>query len=246
MTRPGAALVRRPGSRLPAEAAAQWDAYVAVLADAGWAVRTLPPAGNAPEDAFIADTLAVVDGTALLTRDDRSLDEAGSGGLIDTVRGLGLEVAALSPPAVLHGSDVIYAPGPLESEPTVYVGRSGRSTDDAACEIARRACGPAVRVVQVVMRDLPCLSAGMTVLPEGTPIGLPDHVDTSALPGLRVALEPAGAHVVALAERELLLSAAAPRTAAQLRADGYEVRTVDIGAFEAAGGSVNRLSVLIG
>jgi dimethylargininase len=237
MTMPGAALVRRPGPGVPEAAAGQWTDYVALLADAGWSVHTLPPAGNALEDCFIADTLAVVDGTALLARNDRGLKKA--------VRDLGLAVTRLDPPAVLHGSDVIYAPGPLESEPTVYVGRSGRSTDDAACEIARRACGPAVRVVQVAMRDLPCLSAGMTVLPEGTPIGLPDHVDTSALPGLRVPPEAAGAHVAVLGERLLLLSEAAPRTVARLRADGYTVRTVEIEALEAAGGTVNRLSVLI-
>jgi len=237
MSLPWAALVRRPGPALPAEAAAQWQDYVSRLTDAGWSVHTLPPAGDALEDVFAADAVAVVDGTALLTRSDRGLEKA--------VRDLGLAVTQVRPPLVLHGSDVIYAPGPLESEPTVYVGRSGRSTDDAACEIARRACGSSVRVVQVMMHDLPCLSAGMTVLPDGTPIGLPDRVDTSALPGLRVALEPAGAHVAVLGERLLLLSQAAPRTAAQLRADGYQVTTVDIGTLEAAGGTVNRLSVLI-
>jgi len=249
---PGTALVRRPGPRLAGEAARQWSDYVDVLAAAGWAIKALPAIGDAPEDVFIADAVVVVEGTALLTRPTEDDVRPGAMETEKAVRELGLAVTGVEAPVMLHGGDVVFvrprADGLLAAGPdggTVYVGRSGRTTDDAACEIAKRACGPSVRVVPVAVRDLPHLSAAMTALPEGTLIGLPDHVDTSALPGLQVALEPAGAHVAVVGERRLLLSAAAPRTAARLRADGYEVVTVQLSAFEAAGGTVNRLAVLV-
>jgi len=89
------------------------------------------------------------------------------------------------------------------------------------------------------------LKSAMTALPDGSLIGVPDLIDTSGLPGLRVAPEPAGAGVVALGEDHLLLSAAAPRTAALLRADGWRVTTVDIGEFEALDGSPASLSLLV-
>jgi dimethylargininase len=249
---PGTALVRRPGPRLAGEAAAQWADFVEAVADAGWAIKALPPVGDALEDVFIADEVVVVEGTALLTRPCEEPARPGSTETEKAVRELGLAVTRVEAPVMLHGADVVFVrpredgffPSGADGG-TVYVGRSGRTTDDAACEIAKRACGPSVRVVPVAVHDLPHLSAAMTALPEGTLIGLPDHVDTSALPGLQVALEPAGAHVAVLGERRLLLSAAAPRTAARLRADGYDVTSVQLSGFESAGGTVNRLAVLI-
>jgi dimethylargininase len=89
------------------------------------------------------------------------------------------------------------------------------------------------------------LKTAMTALPDGTLIGVPEWVDTSVLPGLRVAPEPEGAHVVILGEDHVLLATSAPRTAEHLRAEGYAVTTVDISQFEALEGCVTCLSVLI-
>jgi dimethylargininase len=101
------------------------------------------------------------------------------------------------------------------------------------------------RVVSVPVTGCLHLKSAMTALPDGTLIGLPDMVDTSVLPGLRVAPEPAGAHVLALGANRVLLAASAPRTAERLAAEGYDVTTIDISEFEALEGCVTCLSVLV-
>jgi dimethylargininase len=85
----------------------------------------------------------------------------------------------------------------------------------------------------------------MTALPDGSLIGLPDHVDTSVVPYLRVAPEPTGVHLVVLGPDHVLMAASAPRTAELLRADGWRVTVVDISEFEALEGCVTCLSVLV-
>jgi dimethylargininase len=85
----------------------------------------------------------------------------------------------------------------------------------------------------------------MTALPDGSLIGNPDWVDTSVLPGIRVAPDPQGAHLVVLGEDHVMIAASAPRTADRLRTEGWKVTSVDISEFEALEGCVTCMSVLI-
>jgi dimethylargininase len=76
------ALVRRPGPRLgegivthverrPVDvprAREQWHAYVRALEDAGWETVEAPPADDAPDGAFVEDTLVVFGDLAVVTR----------------------------------------------------------------------------------------------------------------------------------------------------------------------------------
>jgi dimethylargininase len=155
------------------------------------------------------------------------------------VRDLGLEVVQIDSPGTLDAGDV------LQVGETVYVGRSGRTNEDAICQLARLMGGIGRRVVPVEINGCLHLKTAMTALPDGTLIGMPDLVDTSVLPGLRVAPEPSGAHVVILGEDHVLLAASAPRTAERLRAEGLQVTVVDISEFEGLEGCVTCLSVLI-
>ena len=59
------------GERIPVDAAlaaSQHDAYVRALADAGWAVREVPPADDLPDSAFVEDTVVVCGDLAVLAR----------------------------------------------------------------------------------------------------------------------------------------------------------------------------------
>ena len=77
-------------------------------------------------------------------------------------------------------------------------------------------------------------------------VGYPDLVDDPAsFERFLPVPEPAGAHVVVLAENRLLMSADAPETAALFRSMGYEVVEVDISEFEKLEGCVTCLSVRI-
>ncbi|HEU5157638.1 MAG TPA: N(G),N(G)-dimethylarginine dimethylaminohydrolase [Streptosporangiaceae bacterium] len=249
----GTALVRAPGPRLadgivthiarrPVDAARarrQHEDYVAEIAAAGWRIRRLPPADDQPDAVFVEDTVVVCDGLAVLTRPGAPERRAEVPGAEKAVRELGLELARIDAPGTLDGGDV------LQAGDTVYVGRTSRTNEDAFCQLARLLGALGRRVVSVPVTGCLHLKSAMTALPDGTLIGLPDRVDTSVLPGLRVAPEPAGAHVLPIGGDQVLLAASAPRTAERLAAEGYDVKTVDIGEFEAREGCVTCLSVLI-
>jgi dimethylargininase len=247
------ALVRRPSPRLAeglvthidrrpvdaALAARQHAAYVAALEGAGWAVRELPAADDLPDAVFVEDTVVVCDGLAVLGRSGAPSRRAETASMAETLAALGLELARIEGEGTLDGGDV------LQVGTTVYVGRSGRTNDDAFCQLARLLGARGRHVVPVALRGCLHLKSAMTALPDGTLIGIPEHVDTSALPGLRVAVEPSGAHVVVLGDNQVLIAASAPRTAEMLANEGYEVIAVDVSEFEKMEGCVTCLSVLI-
>jgi dimethylargininase len=247
------ALVRHPGPRLAAgivthitrrpvdlaRAGRQHEAYVSALAAAGWRIRPLVPADDQPDAVFVEDTVVVCDDLAVLARPGAQQRRAEVLGAEKAVRELGLELARIEAPATLDGGDV------LQAGDTVYVGRSGRTNEEAFCQLARLLGAMGRRVVSVAVTGCLHLKSAMTALPDGTLIGLPDRVDTSALPGLRVAPELAGAHVLPLGADRVLLAASAPRTAERLADEGYDVSCVDISEFEALEGCVTCLGVLI-
>jgi dimethylargininase len=189
------ALVRRPSPRLadgivthidrwPVDAALalrQHEAYVAALEAAGWQVRWLPPADDLPDAVFVEDTVVVCEGLAVLGRPARPerLPEIAS--VEQMVRDLGLEVAHINGEGTLDGGDV------LQVGHTVYAGRSSRTNEDAICQLSPLLATRGRRVVPVALRGCLHLKSAMTALPDGSLIGLPDFVDTAALPYLGVA-----------------------------------------------------------
>ncbi|WP_433326156.1 dimethylargininase [Spirillospora sp. CA-294931] len=247
----GTALVRPPGPRLaeaivthaerrPIDAALavrQHGAYVSALRAAGWRIRALPAGDPYPDAVFVEDALVVVGDLAVITR-SAAASRRGEAALAERAAAdLGLPTDRIKPPGTLDGGDV------LQVGDTVYVGRSARTNEEGICQFARFLGGR--RMVTVDVSGCLHLKSAMTALPDGTLIGMPDLLDTSALPGLQVAPDPAGAHVVVLGPQHVLLSSSAPRTADRLTADGLRVTVVDITEFEALDGCVTCLSVLL-
>ena len=247
------ALVRRPSPRLgegivthierrPVDvelAARQHDAYVAALEAAGWKVRWLPPADDLPDAVFVEDTVVVCDDLAVLARPGTPERVPEVASMAEMIAELDLETMRIEGEGTLDGGDV------LQVGNTAYAGRSGRTNEDALCQLARLLATRGRRVVPVTLGDCLHLKTAMTALPDGSLIGIPELVDTSALPYLGVAQEPTGAHVAVLGEKQVLVAASAPRTAEQLAGEGYDVSVVDIGEFEKLEGCVTCLSVLI-
>ncbi|GAA2576185.1 arginine deiminase family protein [Actinomadura fulvescens] len=247
----GTALVRRPGPRLAegivthldrrpvdvARAARQHAAYVSALRAAGWRVRAIAPADDHPDAVFVEDAVVVCGDLAVMGRSGAPERRGEAAAAEQAVRELGLRIERVKEPGTLDGGDV------LQAGDTVYVGRGARTNEEGVCQLAHLLGGR--RVVPVGIDGCLHLKSALTALPDGTLIGVPELVDTSVLPGVRVAPEPAGAHVVVLGPDHVLLSAAAPRTAERLAADGLRVTVVDIGEFEALEGCVTCLSVLV-
>jgi dimethylargininase len=231
------------GDRAPVDAALaveQHAAYVAALADAGWAIREVPHADELPDSAFVEDTVVVCGELAVLTRPgavERRAEVEGTG---DVVRALGLDVARIEEPGTLDGGDV------LQVGATLYAGRGGRTNAEGIRQLRQRVARRGFTVVPVALERVLHLKSAVTALPDGTIVAAnPALLDTSPLPAVRGVPEEAGSHVVVLDEGTLLMGASAPRSAELFDDWGFDVIAVDISEFEKMEGCVTCLSVLL-
>ena len=101
-------------------------------------------------------------------------------------------------------------------------------------------------VTAVPMTKALHLKSALTALPDGTIIGYEPVVDDpSTFPSFVGVPEEPGAHVVILDDDLLLMSSAAPRTAAMCSDRGYRLELVDISEYEKLEGCVTCLSVRV-
>ena len=231
------------GERAPVDAglaARQHEAYVAAVADAGWAIREVPTADELPDSAFVEDTLVVCGDLAVLTRPGAAERRAELAGTEEAVRALGLELARIEEPATLDGGDV------LRVGTTLYAGRGGRTNADGIRQLRRLAAPRGFAVVPVPLHAVLHLKSAVTALPDGTVVVAdPTVLDTSPFPARRTVPEEAGSHVTLLGDGTVLMAASAPRSAELFDDLGFDVVAVDIGEFEKMEGCVTCLSVLV-
>lgn len=246
------ALVRRPSPRLAdgeithiertavdADLAQhQWEGYVDALAGAGWETIEVPPAADCPDSAFVEDTVLMHGDLAVITRPGAASRMPETAGTEATLRELGYRVEHLTADSTLDGGDV------LKHDDTIWVGLGGRTNRAALDELTALLEPRGARVVGVPLTKVLHLKSAVTALPDGTVIGYEPLVDDPTVwdTFLRVPEEP-GSHVVVLGDDSVLMSTAAPRTAALLGERGLQVVTVDIGEFEKLEGCVTCLSV---
>jgi dimethylargininase len=249
----GIALVRRPTEDLadgivthiervpvdPALAAEQHAGYRAALAAAGWEVREVDPAPGCPDATFVEDSVVVVDGTAVMTRSGAPARRAEGPGTERAVRDLGLAVVRITGDGTLDGGDV------LQVGRTVYVGRGGRTNAEGIRQLRAHLTPLGRTVVPVGLRGVLHLKSAVTALPDATFLALPELLEPGVFPVARPVTEEPGCHVVPLGGDQVLISAAAPRTADRLADLGFTPRIVDIGEFEKLEGCVTCLSVLV-
>ena len=138
------ALVRRPSPRLAEGivthiersdvdvelAFAQWERYVATLADAGFEIVELPRADDCPDGVFVEDVLVVDGDLAVVTRPGAEPRRRETDGLAELVASLDFRVSKLAAPATLDGGDV------LALGKTVFVGLGGRTNREGASQLA--------------------------------------------------------------------------------------------------------------
>lgn len=246
------ALVRRPGPRLaeglvthlsrsPIDldlALDQWEAYVAALGAVGWECVEVPPADDCPDAVFVEDAVVAYGDLAVITRPGAESRRGETAAVEGVVRDLGYRIGRIEAPGTLDGGDVLKHAG------TVYVGLGGRTNGAGVQQLSELLAPLGARVQAVTVERVLHLKSAVTALPDGTVIGWPPVVDwPGAFPAYREMPEEGGAHVVLLGEDHLLMATSAPRSAEQLRAEGYAVTTVDIGEFEKLEGCVTCLSV---
>jgi dimethylargininase len=246
-------LVRRPSPRLAAGeltnlthspvdtdlARRQWEGYVAVFAARGWAVTEIEPADEHPDGVFVEDTAVVFDDLVVLTRPGAASRRGEVASTARALDGSGLSVARIAA-GTLDGGDV------LKIGRTVYVGRGTRTNAEGIRGLAALLEPRGWTVVPVPVTRVLHLKSAVTALPDGTVLAFAPTLDTPhPYPRLLDVPEEHGTAVVDLGDGAVVMSAAAPRTAALLRERDLDVLPVPITEFEKLEGCVTCLSVRV-
>ena len=244
MRRPGPRLteglvthVERTPVDLPA-AIRQWEAYVDVLRESGWAVVEVPEAPDCPDAVFVEDTVVMYRNVAVISRPGADERKPEVVDVEKVLEDLGCSINRIRPPGTLDGGDV------LKVGDTVYVGRGGRTNGEGIRQLRAILEPLGAQVVAVPLSRVLHLKSAVTALPDGTVIGYPPLVDdVSVFPRFLPVPEEEGSHVVLIGGDRLLMSAAAPRSAELFRDLGYTPVEVDISEFVKLEGCVTCLSV---
>ena len=218
----------------------QWENYVQALDAAGWETVEVAAADTHPDSVFIEDTIVMFGSTAVVGSPGSEPRIGETEAVEAKARELGQRIERIETPGTLDGGDV------LKVGRTVYVGRGGRTNAEGIRQL-RAIVGPlGYSVVAVPMKKALHLKTAVTALPDGTVIGLPSLLeDTSIFERFLAVPEAEGAAVVVLDHDSVLMSSAAPKSAALIEDLGYHVTTVDISEFEKLEGCVTCLSVRV-
>ena len=246
------ALVRRPSplladglvthiERSPVDldlAERQWQGYVDALTDNGWTVVEAPAADSHADGVFIEDPVFVHRDLAVLMRSGAEERRGEIDGLADVLVEHGYRMAAIEAPGTMDGGDI------LVHGDQVWVGLGGRTNQAGIDQLADLLGELGATVTGVPLTKVLHLKSAVTALPDGTVIGYEPLVDdASTWPAFLPVPEEPGAHVVLLGGDTVLMSAAAPESAALLTERGLDVVSVDISEYERLEGCVTCLSV---
>lgn len=227
-----------------AAARAQHAGYLAALGELGVAVEVLAADEACPDSCFVEDTAVVLGAHALATRPgapSRRAEVAAVAGALAQHR----VVHAMEAPATLDGGDVLRAGDHL------FVGISTRTNREGVEALARVAALEHLTVVPIEVRGGLHLKSACTLAGPALVVYDATVIDAAALSTFRAAGlegleadEAVGANVLVLGGA-VLVSTAAPRTAARLAARGLDVRTVDVGELHKGDGALTCLSLRI-
>lgn len=218
----------------------QWEQYVALLEREGFDVVFAEPADEHPDAVFIEDAVVMFGDVAVIASPGAESRRGEIDSLRETVGSLSSRVEEISLPGTLDGGDV------LTVGRTVYVGRGGRTNAEGIRQLRSIVTPLGYTVIAVPITKALHLKSAVTALPDGTVIGYPKLLSA---PGVFERFLPVpeahGSAVVVLGPDAVLMSAAAPKSAALIADLGYRVETVDISEFEKLEGGVTCLSVRI-
>jgi dimethylargininase len=218
----------------------QWDGYVAALSEAGWQTVEVASADRMADSVFVEDTAVVFGDTAVITLPGAESRRGETAATEAALRAQGLRLERIEAPGTLEGGDV------LKVGSTVYVGRGGRTNAEGIRQLRRIVAPLGYTVVAVPVTKALHLKTAVTALPDGTVIGYEPIVDDPRIFERFLPVPEAhGTAVVVLSDDTVLMSSAAPESAALIEDLGYTVIRVDISEFEKLEGCVTCLSIRI-
>jgi len=221
------------------KAIAEHHAYERCLESLGVHVISLPALEEHPDAVFVEDPAIVLDEVAVIT----TMGAASRRGERPSLAAALAEfrpVIHMGDPAKLEGGDVMRVGRDL------YVGLSVR-TDQAGVDQLREILAPyGYRVTAMELRDCLHLKSACCCVGENTLLINRSWVDSAPLEQYRlidIAAEPWAANVLRVGDA-LVMADAFPKTAAKLRAEGFDVRTVDMSELMKAESGVTCSSLI--
>jgi dimethylargininase len=236
------ALVRhgRPALDL-ARARAQHGEYRRLLEQSGLVIELVPTDEAHPDCVFIEDTAVILGAVAVIARPGA---ESRRGETAPVERALDgrFDIARITAPGTLDGGDV------LALGDVVYVGRSSRTNDAGIDQLRAVAHHQGLRLVTVDLGDALHLKSGLLPIDDETIVVTPGSVDETKLRGLRIVYEDTGERhrfsALPLPNGQVMVTAAAPRTAEMVSALGAQPLPVDVSEIQAADGGLTCMSIV--
>ena len=260
------ALVRPPGASFAqaissshamidvALAQAQHAEYRQALVAAGIQVEVLPPDERYPDSCFMQDPAMVIRDRAIINRPGAASRRGEEEALVELLASR-FPTTHIVAPGTLEGGDVMVLPD------RVLVGRSGRTNRAGIAQLAVALSDltsdltglanlsglPGLPVFEVPVAGYLHLLSAVTHLGDGTLLAVEDFFLPPALagfPALRVPTDEGYACNALGIGDKVILPASYPKTAATLKAHGYDVLLVPTTEFAKADGGVTCLALV--
>jgi len=250
------ALVRPPGGSFAqaissshavidvALAQMQHAEYCQALAEAGLTVEALPADERYPDSCFMQDPAMVIRVRAIINRPGAA-SRLGEEEALAELLAARFPMTRIVPPGTLEGGDVLILPD------RVVVGRSDRTNragiPQLVVALANLSGLPGLPVLEAPVAGYLHLLSAVTHLGDGTLLAVEDFILPPALAGFPVLRVPAvegyACNALGIGDK-VIVPAGYPRTAAMLKAHGFDVLLVPTTEFAKADGGVTCLSLV--
>lgn len=254
-TRFTSAIVRPPGASFAAGlttaglglpdlalARRQHAAYCAALERLGVRVHALPPDDAYPDSTFVEDTAIATARGVIVTRPGAPSRAGEVASMRLALEALVGGVASIEPPGTLDGGDV------CQAGRHVFIGRSHRTSDDGARQLAAWLGRQGYTASTVDIRAdaaLLHLKSGIAWLGEHLVLAeaLADHPAFAGYP--RLVAPPAETYAAncVRVNDAVLVAAGFPATAARIAGAGYRVVALEVSEFQKMDGGLSCLSL---
>jgi dimethylargininase len=228
--------------RVPIDAAravGQHAAYEQALRDAGFEIVRLPELADDPDAVFVEDTAILLDGHAVITRPGA---QSRAGETESTAAGLAVHFE-------LHRIETGFVDGGdvLRIGRRLYVGRSTRTDSAGIAALANGVRPLGFEVIEAQLRDCLHLKTGATYAGAGVLLCNDRCIDPVQFTGVEALAvdpdEPAAANCVRAGD-SIIMPAGNPKTAAALRARGFNIIEVDVSELQKAESGVTCMSLI--
>lgn len=214
--------------------------YVAALRETGVQVEILPASETFPDACFVQDPAMVIQNIAVLNRMGAPA-RVGETELLADILGARFETYALTAPATLEGGDVLNVGAAL------IVGETARTNEAGIAELRAIVEPRGLSVESTPVGAFLHLLTVVTYVGQGTVVVHEDFAEHPLLRGFAQVLVPRAEAYAANTlgiNNYVIVPAGFPQTAAQIRANGFQVLQVPLSEFYKADGGASCLSLV--